>query len=56
MGSHEEVGDHDRPDHGHDKLFVFVDGEKYFPPSDHMAARDIIAGATDLDPNQHYLV
>jgi len=41
---------------GRDKLFIFVDGEKFFPPTDQMTARDIIAQATDLDPNQHYLV
>lgn len=50
----------DKPegDNGDDnkKLFVFVDGEKYFPPSKDMTPRDIISGATDLDVNQHYLV
>lgn len=41
---------------GRDQLFVFVDGEKFFPPSAQMTARDIIDQATDLDPSQHYLV
>ena len=38
------------------RLFIFVDGEKFFPPSDVLTPVEIIKLATDLEPSQHYLV
>lgn len=38
------------------KLFIFVDGEKFSPPSPTMTPHQIIDQATDLDPTTHYLL
>ena len=39
-----------------DKLFIFVDGEKWDPPSETMTPNDIITQAAELDASTHYLV
>lgn len=39
-----------------DKLFIFLDGEKWDPPSDTMTPNDIIGQATTLEVASHYLV
>ena len=43
-------------DHGQDALFIFVDGEKWDPPSETMTPNDIITLAAKLDAATHYLI
>ena len=52
------MADHAAPETGNkDKeFFIFVDGEKFDPPSHVMTADDIITKATGLDPANHYLL
>jgi hypothetical protein len=52
------MNDQTAPDKGNkDKeFFIFVDGEKFDPPSHEMTASDIITKATGLDPTHHYLL
>jgi hypothetical protein len=53
MGSQTDAGKSKPKD---EKLFIFVDGEKFIAPSEHMTPHQIIDQATELDPAQHYLV
>lgn len=46
----------DEKDNKDKNLFIFVDGEKYVPPSQVMTPNDIIAKAAELDPANHYLL
>lgn len=41
---------------GHDEFFIFVDGEKWNPPSETMTPNDIIIEGAQLDAETHYLI